>query len=117
MGLIQPIKAQDSQKPQLLLLTKDEYGFDRDPVPLGSSLDESLDLLNLSTLDLIKGLTVKLLNSNEYAENSKRMDLQRAILSEVELIRKERNNNPLDEVYKRFNEGGRNAVKILRQEI
>ena len=117
LGLIQPIKAQDSQKPQLILLTKDEYGFDRDPVALGGSLDESLDRLNLSTLDLIKGLTVKLLNSNEYAENSKRIELQRAVLSEVEMIKKERNNNPLDPVYKRFNDGGRDAVKILRQEV
>ena len=116
MDLIQPVKTSDSAKPQIMLLAKDDDGFDMDPVPLGAGLSESLDILDLAKLDLIRRLTRKLLNSSRYLDKDARATLQQKIQGELELIKSARGNNLRDEIYKQFVEGGRSAFKILRGE-
>ena len=47
---------------------------------------------------------------------SARGELQKAIVAEVEQIKSMRGNNVNDDVYRRFLEGGRQAVKVLKGE-
>ena len=45
------------------------------------------------------------------------MQLQKDVVAEVERIKAARGNNVNDEVYRRFLDGGRQAVKVLKREI
>jgi hypothetical protein len=100
----------------LTFVAKDESGFDTDPIDLGKNLPDALGKVTLESADLIRSHISKLLESSDYAKDSARAALQKAIVAEVEQIKADRGNNVNDEVYRRFLEGGKQAVKVLKRE-
>ena len=97
-------------------MAKDESGFDTDPIELGRSLAETLGKVTLEYADIIRDHITKALNSPEYATDASRAGIQKTIVAEVEQIKAERGNNVNDEVYRRFLDGGKQAIKVLRRE-
>ena len=100
----------------LTFVAKDDTGFDTDPIVLGKSLTEALGKVTPESADTIRAYVVKALGSPEYLEDAKRAELQKSIVADVEAIKTERGNNVTDEVYRRFLDGGKQAVKVLKRE-
>jgi hypothetical protein len=116
LGLIQQAPNPKTGATEMLLVAKDEDGFDTVPIYLGKSFIESTDKLNEGDADLIREYVRVLLQTREYSLEAKRLEIQKAVVADVENIKVERGNNIQDEVYKRFLEGGKTAVKILKRE-
>jgi hypothetical protein len=117
LNLIQQATDPKTGATQMVMVTKDESGFDADPIYLGKSLTEAVPMLNQGDADVVKEYVLSLLNGADSATEGKRLDMQKAIVAEVEGIKVERGNNMQDEMYRRFLDGGKTAVKILRREI
>lgn len=100
----------------LTFVAKDESGFDTDPIELGKDLPEALGKVTMEYADMIRGYVDMKLSSAEFVPETPRADLQKAIVTEVEQIKAWRGNNVNDEVYRRFLEGGKQAVKVLKRE-
>jgi hypothetical protein len=116
LGLIQQTVNQTTGKPELLFIAKDENGFDTDPIFLGVDLPAALTRLDFAGADQIRTYVGRALNTPEYAADAKRAELQKSVVAEVERIRTERGGNVQDETYRRFLEGGRAAIAILKRE-
>ncbi len=100
----------------LTFVAKDNDGFDTDPIELGKSLSETLGKVTPESADIIRGYVTQALASPEYQQDAKRAELQKIIVADVEAIKSERGGNVNDEVYRRFLEGGRQAVKVLKRD-
>lgn len=116
LNLIQSAPNPQTGSDELVFVTKDADGFDTDPVYLGKSVTEAPAKLDRSNADQIRDAVTRLLNGKEYMLDTKRAELQRAIVSNVEQIKAERGNNLQDDVYKQFLDGGKRAVAILKRE-
>jgi hypothetical protein len=99
----------------LLFVAKDESGFDTEPIDLGKDLPEALVKIDMESADFIHGHVDQLLN-RDFASDTQRMELQKLIVGEVERIKSARGNNVNDEMYRRFLDGGKQAVKVLKRE-
>src|SRR5260370_6006352 len=82
---------------EMVLVAKDENGFDTDPIYLGKSFIESVDKLNVGDADLIREYVCGVLDNREYSLDAKRAEVQRAILADVEEIKADRGNNIQDQ--------------------
>jgi hypothetical protein len=116
LGLIQQAPNPKSGVTEMLLVAKDEDGFDTAPIYLGKSFIESINKLNEGDADLIREYVRRLLQTREYSLEARRIEIQKAVVADVESIKVERGNSIQDEVYKRFLDGGKMAVKILKRE-
>ncbi|HME10469.1 MAG TPA: hypothetical protein VKG25_25675, partial [Bryobacteraceae bacterium] len=116
LNLVQPAANPQTGAQEFVVVTKDENGFDTDPIYLGKVFSESVSKLDRRNADLIRDYVQKLLSSKENQLEAKRSEIQRAIVAEVDAIKAERGGNIQDEVYKQFLDGGRKAVAILKQE-
>lgn len=99
----------------LLFVSKDEAGFDTDPIDLGKNLIEAAGKIDIEGADLIRVHVNQRLRSG-FAEESKRAELQKLVVAEVEQVKVLRGNNASDDVYGQFRDAGRAAVKIIRPE-
>jgi hypothetical protein len=115
MGLLREEPAPRSGRTALVFVAKGDDGFDTDPLELGKDVAESLDRIDITGLDLIRGYVQKGLDSKDYESAASRDHLQKAIVAEVEQIKAAR--GVADETYRRFLDGGKQAVKILRREM
>jgi hypothetical protein len=116
LNMLQQAAAPQSGAMELLFVAKDENGFDTDPIHLGKAFSDSPDQLDHTGADLIKKYVEGMLSTKENALETKRGELQKLVVPEVDAIKAERGNNIQDDVYRRFLEGGKCAVKILRRE-
>lgn len=114
MNVIQTIENPSTGIKSLALVTKDEYGFDNDPVLLGANIIEAAGKLNAAATRTIRTEVDKLLNGPDYIHIDRRTELQKSILTLVESIKAERGNNVQDEVYRKFLDAGRKAVLTVR---
>lgn len=99
----------------LMFVAKDKDGFDTDPIDLGKDLMESLVKIDIESADFVR-INVDQLLDRDFAQDAQRAEIQKAIVAEVDAIKSARGNNVNDEVYRRFLEGGKQAVKILKRE-
>jgi hypothetical protein len=99
----------------LLFVAKDESGFDTDPIDLGKDLLDALAKIDIESADFVRGHVDRVLEK-DYAQDSQRGEVQKSVVSEVERVKLDRGNNVNDEIYRRFLEGGKKAVKILKRE-
>ncbi len=99
----------------LTFVAKDDDGFDTDPISLGKDYAEALGRITLESLDGIRGFVVRQLASPAFSGAAARADLQRSVVAEVDAIKLERNSNINDEIYRRFLEGGKQAVRIIKE--
>jgi hypothetical protein len=117
LGLIQPNLNPSTGKSEFIFVTKDQNGFDTDPILLGPSLVTALPKLDISAAEQIRGYVQKALDAPENMPDAARALLQQAIVAEVESVKIEKGGNVTDEVYRRFLDGGRAAVAILKREV
>ncbi|MFP5213459.1 MAG: tubulin-like doman-containing protein, partial [Acidobacteriota bacterium] len=115
LGIIQEKESPTTGKNELLLLTKDEHGFDNPPVRLGSTLTESVEMIDSENIEQIRSVTNKVL-AQGYVHKEKQEELRKQVLQEVEAIKTERKGDIDDPIYQRFLEAGRRAMKIINGE-
>jgi hypothetical protein len=113
LGLVQEAKTVNGGT-ELVIVAKDEYGFDTDPITLGKALSDTGNNLDVITAERIKDYVQKLMSAG--VQQGRREELQKAIVTAVEAVKTQRSNNPQDEVYRRFLDAGKRAVAILRGE-
>lgn len=116
MGMLREEASAQTGARVLTFVAKDESGFDTDPIELGKDLSDALGKVTFEYADTIHGYVAKKLDSPDYAQDTARADLQKRIVAEVEQIKAERGNNVNDEVYRRFLDGGKQAVRVLKRE-
>jgi hypothetical protein len=85
----------------LYLLSRDAQGQENPPVLLGKTLREAADDLDAKNLDLLES-SLQFMLDGEYRHKSKRDEIIASVDSEVNKVKAERNNNPLDKVYQLF---------------
>ena len=95
--------------PQLWLLSKDEHGFDRDPLALGPNVLEAADRLDENTFEGLQ----EAVNARLRARSGDPANLRAKILAEVEAFKAERDGDPTDPDLRRLNDAGRAAVVRL----
>jgi hypothetical protein len=114
LNLLQTAPNPQTGVTELVFVAKDDDGFDMDPVFLGKTISESPAKLDRQNADVIRTAVVKLIGSKEWMVDTKRAELQKAIVAAVDGIKAERGGNVQDEVYRQFLDGGRKAVGLLK---
>ena len=115
LKLIQQAPNPQTGATEMVLVAKDQDGFDTDPIYLGKSLAESRRVTPVDA-NLIREYVQGILDTTDYSSEDRRSELQKTIVADVEAVKVERGNNIQDEAYKRILEGGKRAVKILKRE-
>ena len=95
-------------------IAKDGDGFDTDPILLGKDYADALGKVTLESLDSIREFVVQRLASVDYVSVQAREDLQKAVVAEADAIKLERGNSVNDDTYRRFLDGGKQAVRIIK---
>lgn len=113
IGTIQLVKSPSTGKSELYLLSKDADGFDNEPVLLGATLIEAVDKLDAKNTSFIKSEASRLLQSG-YGHVDKQQELSAKIVEIVEGIKLDCQGDINAPVYKRFNEAGKQAVKLIK---
>ena len=111
-GIIQATRMNGATK--LLLLTKDEQGFDNTPIQLGASIRESAEKIVPENVEKIRDAVRQSL-TRDFANDDKRAELSNLIVSEVESIKAELGGDVTDPTYQKFLNAGRAAVKLINQ--
>ncbi len=98
---------------EILLITKDEDGLDKDPVLLGNSLaDVPENLQEYSKLNLLMEEVDKILKSKEYRNKDNLDKLKERIVTEVNQMKAELGSD--DDLYKIFLVGARKVIELLK---
>jgi len=113
IGTIQLAKSPSTGKSELNLLSKDAAGFDNEPVLLGATLIEAVDKLEAKNTSFIKTEASRLLQ-NGYRHIDKQNELSAKIVEIVEGIKLDCQGDINAAVFKRFNEAGKQAVKLIK---
>ena len=99
---------------QFALLRKDADGFDLEPIFMGKDFMNCYEAIdNEDKLDILKDAIEKKL-ADDFLHNDKREILKKSLIKEVDIIKVKRNNNISDAIYNKYNEAGKEAVKLLR---
>ncbi len=112
MGLVLQRENQTTGAQVLSIVTKDEDGFDNDPIDLGDSVFEVPDSLDISKVNLIKDEVEKLMKQKEYLHADKQKEVISSMNVEIDTIKAERGID--DEIYKSFLKGAKEAAKIIK---
>jgi hypothetical protein len=99
---------------ELLVVAKDENGFDTEPIYLGKTLGDCVKNLDLADADRLKSYVKNLLGNGQNLLDSTRSQLQESVVAAVDAIKVECGNNVQDQLYRRFLEGGKQAVSMLK---
>ncbi len=113
LGLIQENKSATTGLTSLLLLAKDEYGLDRNPVDLGRSLPDALERLDAGGLTELIDAVEKALGSSEWKHVDKKDTLRQTVVAQVQAVKEQRGNDLQDLVFRKFNESARKAIELV----
>jgi len=113
VGTLQMIKSPSTGRSELYLLSKDADGLDNDPIRLGASLGEAVDRLDAKNTAFIKGEVQRLLQK-DYVHVDKQQALTGKIVEIVEGIKTDCQGDLNSPLYRRFNEAGKQAVKLIK---
>lgn len=114
LGFIQEGRNPATGADEVLLVTKDESGFDNDPVLLGRQFVGAADAVTLEHLHVLRSACEAALASPAYLHQDRRLEVQRAVLAEVEAVKAARGGNVQDETYRKFLDAGRRAAALLK---
>lgn len=114
IGTIQMIKSPSTGRSELYLLSKDADGFDNDPILLGANLAEAVDRLDAKNTAFIKGDSLRLLQK-DYVHVEKQHALAGKIVEIVENLKTECQGDLNSPLYKRFNDAGKQAVRLIKK--
>ena len=101
---------------ELVIQVKDKDGFDQDSIRLGNHLTEAADQIDYKEIEILMQEVDHHL-SNSFQHISKQEELKKRIVSTVNDVKKDRKDNINDAVYKRFNEAGREAVRLISEKV
>ena len=116
LGFIRETVNPQTGQPEVLLLSKDEDGFDNAPVLLGKSLTTSAEALDAVKLNSVRTMVAQALAGPDWRHRDQRAVLQKAVLGAVEKIRADCGDNLRDALYLRFLDAGKQAVRLLKGE-
>ena len=91
----------------------DADGFDNEPVLLGATLIEAVDKLDAKNTAFIKTQAYTLLQ-NDYRHVDKQQELSSKIVEIIAGIKLECQGDINSVIFKRFNEAGKQAVKLIK---
>lgn len=111
LQIVQRLPNPDTGLESFYLMAKDDRGRELDPVDLGRDLSAALDSVDLVRYDSVSS-TVDQALAADYLHITKRKELLAAVEAEVGKVKAERK-NPLDKVYKLYNQAGLTAESIL----
>jgi hypothetical protein len=111
LGLITENTSATTGASSLVLVTKDQYGLDREAVDLGRSLSEAIDKLDATGLQDLIDSVEGALNSPPWLHVSKKEELRQTLIAEMQRVKQARNNDLQDPLFKKFNEGARKAIE------
>lgn len=112
LEIITDSKSMITGKAAIRLITKDERGFDNDPIELGSTLEEAAMQVKRETIEIIGHLVIEKL-SKEFRHIDRQEELMKKVLAEVDAIKRGCEYGVEDPVYKKFNAAGKRAVKVI----
>lgn len=101
---------------EALIVTKDDNGFDNDPVILGKSFQDAAETLDMHALSELRKAVNAALAGPLYVHEDQRSELTRKVLASVEEVKASVGGNVLDSKYKRFLDAGKAAVKLMQRE-
>src|SRR5262249_55910622 len=113
MGAVQALEDPETGVTSLYLLMKDERGLDADPMKLGKDFAEAWSNPNIAAADAL-AMTVSGSLASEFLHQSKRDELTKKVIGEVDTIKAERK-NPLDKTVRAYSDAARLADTILQQ--
>ncbi len=114
MGLVIERENQTTGARVLSIITKDEDGFDNEPVDFGSSMSEVPDNLDVTMTNLIKNEVEYVLKHDGYKHTDKQKELLNTINTEIEPVKAEHGiDNP---IYKLFLTSAKKAAKLIKGE-
>lgn len=116
LGFIRETVNPQTGQPEVLLLSKDEDGFDNAPVLLGKTLTVSAEAIDALKLNSVRTMVTQALAGPDWRHRDQRAGLHKAVLAAVERMRAECGDNLRDPVYLRFLEAGKQAVRLLKGE-
>lgn len=116
LGFIAESENPETGVKDILFLSKDEYGFDNDPIILGSEFIESAEHVKLDHLQLIKSSCADALNT-KYRHEGKKSELIQAVLQEVEKIKQRQGGNMQDPLYRKFLDAGKKVVGSIKSNV
>ena len=96
----------------LSIITKDEDGFDNEPIDLGASLEEVPDNLNPTVVNLMRDEVVSRLSGNDYSHKDNQQALITTIGSEIDAIKAARGVD--NDIYKTYLAGAKEAARIIK---
>ncbi len=101
---------------EVLLVTKNEDGFDNDPISLGKTFVDSADNINPENVYVIRTLCEATLAGPDYLHKDRRAEVLKAVLNDVEAVKSSVGGNVQDGTYRMFLDAGRRAATILKAE-
>ncbi len=113
-GLLAEREIKHSGARVLSVVTKDEDGFDNEPIDLGASLVEVPEHLTQGTVNLIREEVGKRIDGRAALTQDDRREVIRTINGEIEAIKASRGMD--DEIYKRFLTGAKEAANLVKGE-
>jgi len=96
----------------LSLITKDEDGFDNEPLDLGASLPDILEKIDEKQFNRIREEVVRLLNEKEYLHVDRQKELISKINTDIDDLKAELGMD--NDIYKNFLKGAKAAAKIIK---
>jgi hypothetical protein len=114
MDLLQAPAGTGMNGSELVFTAKDRDGFDTEPISLGRTLTEALTRIDRSSSELMRS-SVGLALERDFASESARLQLSKALVALVEDIKAERGGNVKDDVYRQFLDGGKKAAALLKE--
>jgi len=111
LNLLQEVNSQALGRTALFLIIENESGLEGDQIELGNNIIEGLDRLDLNTFEKLTSEVERKLPSGTGAKE----ELARQIVAEVKAIKRIRNNDSFDPIFKLFNEGAARAISRLKQ--
>ncbi len=99
---------------RLFLVTKDDDGFDHDPVALGGDLVEAYERLDLRVSHLVRDSVVRTLSVPGQRAPELRESNRTSVVRLIDSIKEKR--GVADSGYRALLDGGKKAVQLLKQE-
>jgi hypothetical protein len=113
MDAVQALEDPETGVTSLYLLLNDEHGLAREPMKLGKNFNEAYSNPNAEASDALAMAVTQALAS-DFLHQSKRDELMKKVIAEVESIKAERK-NPLDKTVRAYTEAARLADTILQR--
>lgn len=116
-GAARRMRPRNAGRDQLVLLRKDENGLDMEPFVLGADLPDAAGSLGEADLYVVRDVVRELLGDARNLSDAAIGAALDKMKSEIEAVRKARDDDPIDPEVAAWNGAARDAMKMMRKEI